>query len=303
MKSSPYVFGVGLFGLACCLVSCADDDHERTIGIRSALIGYPSTIGVVRPNGLGAQRWMLRTSNTQGPPTLDFYFGPSDVNYVISGDWNGDGLTTTGFVYVDGGQWRWVLRNSLGNGYPDFDFYYGSPSAPYQDVPVVGDWDGNGTTTIGVFRRGPDPFNSEGQWLLRDSQGPGNPELCFIFGKAIADPVTGDWDGNGTTTIGVTYYAGPPYYRRWELRDSNNTGPTHFTLNWGAYPETGLDTPVTGDWDGNGTTTVGIFHEEFTQSARWLLRDSNAPGGPLWDWNISYGNIDFADRPVVGVWD
>jgi len=40
----------------------------------------------------------------------------------------------------------WLLRNSNTPGAPDITISYGAAG----DVPVVGDWDGNNTTTIGV---------------------------------------------------------------------------------------------------------------------------------------------------------
>jgi hypothetical protein len=49
-------------------------------------------------------------------------------------------------------------------------FAYGFPS----DYPVVGDWDGDGTTTVGVKRRS--------RWLLRNSNQAGAPDLDFPYG-------------------------------------------------------------------------------------------------------------------------
>jgi hypothetical protein len=39
----------------------------------------------------------------------------------------------------------------------------------------------------------------------------------------------------------------------------------------------GADRPVTGDWDGNNTTTIGIVRPE-AGNWRWLLRNSNSEG-------------------------
>lgn len=57
------------------------------------------------------------------------------------------------------------------------------------DVPVTGDWDGSGTTKIGVFRHR--------DWLL-DLNGNGQSDecatdLCLIFGSPGDIPVAGDW--------------------------------------------------------------------------------------------------------------
>src|SRR5262249_21784404 len=74
---------------------------------------------------------------------------------------------------------QWLLRNSNTPGNPDSSFDYGGPG----DIPVVGDWTGNGTTTIGVFRP------ATGQWLLRNSDSAGNPDISFFYGAPGDIPV------------------------------------------------------------------------------------------------------------------
>jgi hypothetical protein len=70
------------------------------------------------------------------------------------------------------------------------------------DLPVVGDWNGNGADKIGVFRP------SLGQWLLDlngNSKWDGSPKDAILgpFGGVGDLPVVGDWDGSGKTKIGV----------------------------------------------------------------------------------------------------
>ena len=50
-------------------------------------------------------------------------------------------------------------------------------------MPVTGDWDGDGTTTIGAF----DPINDI--WYLRNSNTPGAPDLVFAYGGSRWLPV------------------------------------------------------------------------------------------------------------------
>ena len=68
------------------------------------------------------------------------------------------------------------------------------------DVPVPGDYDGNGTTDLAVFRNG--------EWYVKG-------QALQIWGQAGDVPVPGDYDGNGTTDIavfrnGVWYVKGQP---------------------------------------------------------------------------------------------
>jgi hypothetical protein len=68
-------------------------------------------------------------------------------------------------------------------------------------VRVTGDWNGTGTTEIGVY--------DNGNWFL-DNNGngawDGTPtDLFYVFGAGMtgAIPVTGKWDGSGATKIGI----------------------------------------------------------------------------------------------------
>ncbi|MFL6291611.1 MAG: cell surface protein, partial [Thermoanaerobaculia bacterium] len=56
------------------------------------------------------------------------------------------------------------------------------------DLPLAGDWNGDGIDTIGILRNG---F----QFLLRNSNSTGAPDLSFAFGTAGDQPIAGDWDG------------------------------------------------------------------------------------------------------------
>src|SRR5437016_6152597 len=54
-------------------------------------------------------------------------------------------------------------------------------------IPVTGDWNGDGTTTIGVV----DPTTMT--WYLRNATGAGAPDIApFTFGAPGWIPVTGD---------------------------------------------------------------------------------------------------------------
>ena len=91
---------------------------------------------------------------------------------------------------------------------------YGDPT----DLPIVGDWDGNGTFTPGVVR---------GQtWLLRNSNSRGEGTVTFVYGAAGDKPIAGDWNGDGAWTPGVIRG------NTWMLRDSNSGGPTDGQFSW-----------------------------------------------------------------------
>ena len=58
---------------------------------------------------------------------------------------------------------------------------------PLTDKPVVGDWDGNGTDTIGVVRND----NGGARWMLSNNNAAVNYD--FGWGTAYQAPLSGDW--------------------------------------------------------------------------------------------------------------
>ena len=155
------------------------------------------------------------------------------------------------------------------------------------DMPVTGDWNGDGRTQIGLFRDGIWflDYNGNGHW-----DGTVQDRVIASFGQSGDLPVAGDWNGDGISEIGV-FRAGA-----WYLDYNGN----------GVY-ETGVDLyfrfgrvsekPVVGDWAGNGFTSIG------TQiGGRWYL-DYNSNG--TWDGVASDRFYSFGgstDRPVSGQW-
>ena len=57
------------------------------------------------------------------------------------------------------------------------------------DVPVVADWDGNGSADATVYR--------QGQWFADLGGDGGTDEKSFWFGLQDDIPLAGDWDNNG----------------------------------------------------------------------------------------------------------
>jgi hypothetical protein len=112
------------------------------------------------------------------------------------------------------------------------------------DLPVTGDWDGNGTTQVGLFRP------ATGEWFLdyngnRTWDGCSKDRCLGSFGSAADLPVSGDWNGTGTSKIGVFR----PSTSRWFL-DFNGNGQWDgcgIDLCVTSFGQAG-DIPVTGKW-------------------------------------------------------
>lgn len=66
-----------------------------------------------------------------------------------------------------------------------------------RDKPLIGDWDGNGTDTVGFYRPKTRGF------ALSNSNTSFGATVDSVVGNTGDVPVMGDWDGNGTDTIGL----------------------------------------------------------------------------------------------------
>ena len=107
--------------------------------------------------------------------------------------------TTKATAALAASQIRWELRNANTASRPDVVVAYGGVTAV---AVVTGDWDGNGSDTLGaVYQR-----SGELRWELRDATTPGLPDHAFGYGGLDAGALAaGDWDGNGSWTPGVAY--------------------------------------------------------------------------------------------------
>ena len=154
------------------------------------------------------------------------------------------------------------------------------------DLPITGDWNGSGTTKVGVYRPSSHTF-------LLDYYG--NREFTEVYdlgagGDPSDIPVAGDWNGDGKTKVGL--------FRKglWIL-DSNGDGvfdpATDKTFSFGGEPG---DVPVAGDWTGSGESKIGIYRQ-----GSWIL---DMTGSGEYDPSLAFkfGGVP-EDVPVVGDWN
>ena len=113
-----------------------------------------------------------------------------------------------------------LLRNTNAEGEPELKITLGQKG----DLPVAGDWNGDGLATVGVYRPG------EGKFYLRNAHTPGEPEVTITFGGKDDLPVAGDWDGDGIWSVGVYRVADSTFL----LRNAHTPGPADVTLAFGA---------------------------------------------------------------------
>lgn len=204
----------------------------------------------------------LREGQSGGSTVHRFDFGtPADL--PVFGDWNGDRTRTIGVVR-GGGSGRigdermiWHLRNSNSAGPVDITIEFGSVG----EIPVVGDWDGDGIDEIGTFRGG--------QWKLRRSLN-GSPSFDTVeFGQAGDLPIVGDWNGDGTATLGVVRG------QTWILKEPHGPGSNDVQFVFGPAGAR----PIVGDWDGDGIDGPGyVIGDSWTIRRKWWGSGSDTFG-------------------------
>lgn len=178
---------------------------------------------------------------------------------------------TSGPVIFNAGTWR--LRTTPTSGPAQLTFSFGNAA----DFPVPGDWDGNGTETVGVAR-----INESGtfQWFLRNANSSGPHDLTFSFGQLGAapngesfagHPVAGNFDpSDDAYEVGDVFADPTSGHLVWTIRrDLTATSPTT-TFVYGLVG----DQPVIGDWDGDGVETAGVVRNN-----TWLLTNAQLQGG------------------------
>jgi hypothetical protein len=180
-------------------------------------------------------------------------------------------LAADAFVGVyDQGQWRL-------DGDPPAQIAFGLPG----DQPVMGDWNGDGQQTPGVFR--------DGVWVL-DITGNGFDlgDRVLHFGLPGDRAVAGDWNGNGIDTVGI-YRHGLWYF------DRDGNGYDHAVDSVPVAFGLPGDIPVAGDWNGDGRDTPGVF-----RNGTWVL-DLTGNGYDLGDPVLQFGLP--GAQPVSGDWN
>src|SRR6266508_4462016 len=203
-------------------VACDDD----TLSGRDAQVTWRATAGATYYIEVAQFKCYTVCPSPQAittVPTLQFHM-------IIGG-----GPDTTGVFRPSNGVL--FLKNFNTTGFADVALNYGLGG----DYPVVGDWDGNGTITIGVYRNG--------SFYLRNRNTIGFADVVFPFGAPGDQPIAGDWDGDGVDTIGL--YRNGTFF----LRNQNSAGAPDATFALGVAGDVGIG----GDWNGDGMDTTGVF--------------------------------------------
>lgn len=141
---------------------------------------------------------------------------------------------------------RVMMKTSFGNPRADVvDHVFGLGDG--EEIPLAGDWNGNGIRSIGTFQGGVWQLDINGDGKFNDN------ELIVNYGRSGDLPVVGDFDGNGVEEIAV-YRSG-----LWIIDSNGNheIDAADQTFEMGGTQ----DQPIVGDWDGDGIDEPGLYTE------------------------------------------
>jgi hypothetical protein len=175
------------------------------------------------------------------------------------------------------------LKNTNAGGKADTKY---EVTAKSDWITFSGDWDGNGTVTVGLY----DPKAST-FYLLDDD---GTVFVSFMYGAANAGwkPIAGDWNGDGVDTVGLYDAKASTFYLK-----NSHTGGKADSKFWYGVPGKSW-TAIAGDWNGDGVDTVGLYD---AKTSTFYLK--NSLGGGKADSKFVYGAANKGWTAVSGDWD
>jgi len=193
-----------------------------------------------------------------------------------------DGAVCDSVVTVDSGG-SWGLWDAIDWPTEVNSFFYGNPG----DIPFMGDWDGDGVDTPGLYRQ------SDGYVYVRDSNTQGIATSEFFFGNPGDFPLVGDFDGDGKDSVSIWRALENRVYVINELgEDEKGLGAADYFFEFGNPG----DTPFVGDFDGDGIDTVGLHR---VSTGFVYFSNTNETGTA--DETFFFG--DAGDQILAGDWD
>lgn len=213
----------------------------------------------------------------------------------LAGDFDGDGYSDI-YWYQPGPDPKVAVRNESGDNYePNArkdELWFGGRSGwtktprsmPWAAAPVVGDFDGNGTTDILWVQPGEAP---DSIWFFGTNGVPTSRSLTI---RGFYRPVVGDFDGDGVDDI-FWYGPGNAADSIWWFAGNGTYTITKPTVNGAQYR------PFAGDFDGNGRDDIIWYTPGPGADFRW----SNITRGGRYT-DVSQ-KIQGIYTPVVGDYD
>lgn len=155
---------------------------------------------------------------------------------------------------------------------------------PPRGIVLVGDWDGDGVATVGIY----DPDEATFALYNTNSTG-GRPDYSFTLANPDSIPMVGDWDGDGKEGVAVFN----PRNSLISVKNRLEGSKADFGMVYGNTNDVGLG----GDWDGDGVDTPGVFR---ASNATFYLTNKICKCNVFSDIKMQFGRPN--DVPLAGDW-
>jgi hypothetical protein len=215
---------------------------------------------------VGGEGTVLHTSNVMNAPSTMI---PTIGRYNVG--------ATADVAYWDKNNFSWYAWDAA-SGNNVLPFPPGVTWGAAGDVPVPGDYDGDGRLDYAVFRP------STGQWFIRNTDFVPLWETGGVprsWGQQGDIPIPGDYNGDGKSDL-VVYrpartprmieqgIAGEDLGRFWLLWNANGVITTN-SMQWGKH----MDVPVAGDFNADGRSDLCVYRPNNSQ---WYCMTSEGTG-------------------------
>jgi hypothetical protein len=225
-------------------VSFTEPSNNATLNGKNVKIRVTATDA----GGVRSVRYSLNGNALSGEITDAPYQYMWDISKVAGGTYQltaravdnaGNAGTATIDVTVSGG-------GNPGNGKKSLtgEELAMTDEAAVRDVPVNGDFDGDGVDDPGAFTA------STGEWRLWLSSVRYAPTAPLIWGGENDVPVPADYDGDGRADLAVYR----PSSGTWSIVMSNKGNPSRFDIAWGRDE----DAPMAFDYDQDGKADLAL---------------------------------------------
>ena len=158
------------------------------------------------------------------------------------------------------------------------------------DVPLCGDYDGDGKADFAVYRNGQN--GGQSYFYYRPSSQANADFIAVAWGVSGDEPIRGDFDGDGKLDITVFR----PANNTWYVLQSATNAPRY--VSWGLAG----DKRIAGDFDGDGKTDFAVF-----RNGTWYILPSNGNAAIYQQFGVSNDALVPADydgdgKTDIAVW-